>query len=400
MFRWIFASTALLGAASASAQATIDPPSPYSAMVRVEFDRGEARVTLASGPADASGRRVTADDPVRIASISKLVVALGVMRLVEAGTLDLDRDVSDWLGWRLRHPDHPEVPITLRLLLSHRSGLMDGDDLYVIPLGDTVRGRLDDRRVWDRAHGPGGFYRYTNLNFPVIASVMETATGERFDRLMTRLVLRPLKLDACFNWSGCSDRAVARAVTLREADGTVSRDALGGRLPACLVYTRSDDAPCDLSGYRLGDNGGLFSPQGGLRISARDLARIGQMLLRRGDGFLKPASIDAMVTPAWRYDGANGVTGEGADDGFFCAYGLAVQALAAKGPRCRDDPFGDGVARVGHSGGAYGLKSGLWIDRARGRGVAYFATAVDEQAHPGRRSAFTAVAERLATGGR
>lgn len=384
--------------AAGAAASPVATPSPYSAMVRVAFDRKAVRTMLATGPADADGRRVTADDPVRIASISKLVTALGVMRLVEAGKLDLDRDVSEVLGWRLRHPNFPDVPITLRLLLSHRSGLMDGDELYLIPLGETVRTRLADPRVWDRDHAPGTFFRYTNLNFPVVASVMEAATGERFDRLMTRIVLQPLKLDACFNWSGCSDRAIVRAVTLRGPNGSVRRDALGGKAPACLVYLRSKDAPCDLTGYRPGDNGALFSPQGGLRISMRDLARLGQMLLRGGDGFLTPASVDMLIAPAWRYDGANGVTGEGGDGGFFCAYGLAVQTLAAKGPKCRDDPFGDGAARVGHSGDAYGLKSGLWIDRRTGRGVAYFATVVPIEGQDGRRSAFTAIEETLTTG--
>lgn len=381
----------------ATASERISPPSSYSAMVRVEFDRKSVHPTLAAGSADASGRRVTADDPVRVASISKLVTALGVMRLVEAGTLDLDRDVSDWLGWRLRHPNHPDVPITLRLLLSHRSGLMDGDDLYLIPLGETVRGRLADPRVWDRLHAPGTFFRYTNLNFPLVASVMEAATGERFDRLMMRLVLRPLKLDACFNWSGCSSGAIGAAVTLFGADAAVRRDALGGRPPDCPVNTALG-APCDLSTYQLGDNGALFSPQGGLRISMRDLAKIGRMLLRNGDAFLTPPSIAVLTTPAWRYDGGNGVTAESGDGGFFCAYGLAVQTLAARGPKCRDDPFGDRVARVGHSGDAYGLKSGLWIDRRRGRGVAYFATALPPAGQGGRRSAFTRVEEELARG--
>lgn len=387
-------------AASIAAAASVAVPSPHSARVRVAFDRSAVRVTLAEGAADASGRRVTADDPVRIASISKLVVALGVMRLVEAGTLDLDRDVSDWLGWRLRHPDYPETPITLRLLLSHRSGLSDGEDLYIIPLGQTVRARLSDPRVWDRDHAPGGFFRYTNLNFPVIATVMEAATGERFDRLMTRLVLGPLKVDACFNWSGCSPRAVARAVTLFGADGAVRRDALGGKPPACLVYTERDGAACDLSTYRPGDNGGLFSPQGGLRISMRGLARIGRMLLRDGDGFLKPASIAELASPAWRYDGRNGVTGEGGDSGFMCAYGLAVQTLGVTGGKCRSDPFGDGRPRIGHAGEAYGLLSGLWLDRAAGTGVAYFATTNPDAPPPGRQSAFAAVEEELATGGR
>jgi CubicO group peptidase (beta-lactamase class C family) len=85
-------------------------------------------------------RNVTADDPVRIASISKLVTALGVMRLVDQGRLDLGRDVSDYLGYPVRHPAFPDRKITLRLLLSHQSGLIDADELYLIPLGVTVTG--------------------------------------------------------------------------------------------------------------------------------------------------------------------------------------------------------------------------------------------------------------------
>ena len=52
--------------------------------------------------------------------------------------------MSDYLGWRLRNPAFPDRPITLAMLLSHRSSLIDGDDLYIIPLGETLRGRLAD----------------------------------------------------------------------------------------------------------------------------------------------------------------------------------------------------------------------------------------------------------------
>jgi CubicO group peptidase (beta-lactamase class C family) len=83
------------------------------ATVAVAFDRHHIRPALAEGLGDhATQRKVTADSPVRIASISKLITALGVMRLVDAGVLDLDRDVSDYLGWRLRNPAFPETPIT------------------------------------------------------------------------------------------------------------------------------------------------------------------------------------------------------------------------------------------------------------------------------------------------
>src|SRR6476646_2805884 len=156
---------------------------PRSAQVRVAFDADVITTVHASGYADrATKRRVTADDPVRVASVSKTVVALGVLRLIEAGSLDLDRNVSDYLGWPLRNPAFPDTPITLRLLLSHRSSLSDNAD-YAIPLGKTLRETVTDPKAWDSAHPPGAWFHYTNLNFPVVASVMERVTGERFDRL-------------------------------------------------------------------------------------------------------------------------------------------------------------------------------------------------------------------------
>ncbi|MBB4154997.1 CubicO group peptidase (beta-lactamase class C family) [Sphingomonas jinjuensis] len=364
------------------------------AAVRIAFSTDSVTHIRAHGLADrATGRRVTADSDVRVASISKLVVALGVMRLVEARRLDLDRDVSAYLGWRLRNPGFPDTPITLRLLLSHRSSLTDGAD-YLIPLGDTLRARVADSRAWDAEHRPGSFFRYTNLNFPVVASVIERVTGERFDRAMQRLVIAPLGIDACYGWATCSNGAIAEAVVLYRANGAVATDDLHGRPPPCPVIAPSG---CDLSLYRPGDNGALFSPQGGLRISTRGLARIGQMLLRKGDGFLSAGSIDELERVVWIYDGSNGATAEGPGGGFFCRYGLAMQTLPTSRSGCRDDLFGDGHQHVGHAGDAYGLKSGLWIDRRAGTGVAYVVTAVPEDSR-GRHSAFSREEERMALG--
>lgn len=392
---WLAVALALAGAAHGA-----EPV----ATVRVAFDRDGVTDTRVHGFADiAAGRRVTAGDPVRVASISKLVVAIGVMRLVEAGTLDLDADVSELLGWPLRNPAFPDTPITLRLLLSHRASLTDAAGYYAVPLGGALRDLLGDPRAWDREHAPGTFYRYANLGFPLVASVMESATGERFDLLMQRLVLRPLGLQACYNWASCSDATVARAVVLYGDEQKPVNDDNHGRRPACPVY-RAGDGGCDLSQWRPGVNGALFSPQGGLRISANGLARIGRMLLNDGmlDGVrvLQPASVQAMIQPLWTYAPGTGITGEEDESGQssignLCRYGLAVQTLSTPREGCRDDLFDDGVPRVGHQGSAYGLLSGLWIDRDAGTGVAYFATGVPD-APAGGHSAFTAVEEGLA----
>ena len=182
------------------------------------------------------------------------------MKLVEQGQLDLDRDVTAYLGWNLRNPNFPGGVVTLRMLLSHTSSVRDHDDQYVIPLGSSLREVLADPKSWDSANGPGtGYFTYSNLNFPIVGSVIEIVTGERFDIWMRRNVLDPMKLDACYNWPTCSDAAVARAVELDSPDGKPQKDDLHGRRPACPVFV-SEGAPCDLTRWSLGDNGSLFAP--------------------------------------------------------------------------------------------------------------------------------------------
>lgn len=406
----LLASGCARGAAAADPlQALVDGQpgvSPgFSGLAAVVVDRGGERRAEARGLAivdPAAARPMSVDAPVRVASVSKLVTTLGVLRLVEAGRLDLDRDVSDDLGWRLRNPAHPDVPITLRLLLSHRSSLLD-DGGYFFPLGATLEGSLS-AKSW-HAQPPGAVFSYTNLNFGVVASVMERVTGERFDRLMRRLVLEPLAIDACYNWSGCSDAAVARAAALyrksRNEDGwapspdwVAQVDDLRGRRPACLVRLATPDASCDLASYRPGDNGTLFSPQGGLRISVRDLGRVARLLLADGelDGvrLLRADTVQQMLTPLWQQ-------GEGATDetygGLMRCYALSAQCLIGGG----DQPVAGDPRWVGHMGDAYGLWSGLWIDRATGRGYAYAVTgtAANPAGYGGERSNFRAYEEAL-----
>jgi len=364
---------------------------PPMAQVGVAFDRGGEVGSFADGLADPqSGRAITPDDPARVASITKLVVAIGVMRLVEQGRLDLDSDVSAKLGWRLRNPAFPERPISTRMLLSHTSSVRDGIDYWAIPLGSSIEDSVADAKAWDDRHPPSGYFTYSNLNYPIIAALVERITGERFDRWMRAEVLQPMQLDACMNWSGCSDDAIARAVVLMQ-DGKAVRDDLRGKPPECPAVPGKDGS-CELSKWQAGENGALFSPQGGLRISARGLARVGRMLLNGGTmdsvRILSPQSVDTLLAPAWRFDGSNGET----DHGFYCSYGLASQQIPTRIPGCNDDPAGDGIARVGHAGDAYGLRSGLWIDRASRTGVAYFVTGLVE-VPPRGRSAYRAAEE-------
>ena len=137
----------------------------------------------APGIADPATRRAaTPDDPVRIASISKLVVAIGVMRLVEQGRLDLDSDVSTngSAGACATRPfPTGRSPFAYCCRTPVRCATM------TINMSSRWADRCTGARrpaSWDPATPRARLFQYANLNFPIVASMIERVTGERFDR--------------------------------------------------------------------------------------------------------------------------------------------------------------------------------------------------------------------------
>jgi CubicO group peptidase (beta-lactamase class C family) len=340
----------------------------------------------------------------RIASVSKFVTTLGVLRLVEQGTLSLDRDVSDYLGFRLRNPAFPGQPVTLRMLLTHTSSLRD-EAGYSWGAATSLKFAIEAKPgAWDQQRPPGAWFSYCNLNWGVIGTVMEAATGERFDLLMQRLVLSPLGLEGGFNVAAFGPGKLANLATLYR-----KRPAAGGDWnPAGPWIAQVDDfstvrpaPPAGLEHYQVGSNGTLFSPTGGLRISAADLGKIMLMLLDQGSvngsQFLRPATISSMFSTQWRYDPAvpNGDT----HHGLFTSWGLGVQHF---GPGQSDTSrlVADGSYRAsGHLGEAYGLYSVFAIDRFNRSGIVVLigGTARDPATTPGAYSPLSRQEERVLT---
>lgn len=345
----------------------------------------------------------------RVASISKPVVALGAMRLVEQGSLDLDRDISDYLGWPLRNPSFPDKAITARMLFGHTSSLRDAD-FYYPPLGHTLRDLLvPEGRYWDKGRhfaapssvkdrSPGICYSYCNLGYGIMGSMIEKLTGKRFDLYMKDTIFDPLRIDGGFNPNLLSDEGFSRLSPIYRKcppqDDTWNSDGpwypqvddYGGVRPKLPVrIMEGEETSSRLEDYRLGENGSLFSPQGGMRICARDLAKIAQLLIGGGEmdpGFgpaqaggapressgprrgririVSEESVAAMMTPGWkrRRDGSN------CEEEHSRVYATGIGLMRQTGP-------GGGPALWGHRGNAYGFLGGLFADRKSGSGYVY-----------------------------
>jgi CubicO group peptidase (beta-lactamase class C family) len=376
---------------------------------------GSKRLPSGARPAEP----IDQDTMFRIASISKFVTTLGTMKLVEQGRLSLDADVSDYLGYRLRNPHFPDTPITLRMLLTHRSSLRDDGGFKFAPdvslqqvllPGGPLYGKGD---MWSSTAAPGKYFEYVNFNWGIIATIMERAGGERFDRLMRHLIFDPMNLKAGFYLADFAPARIDNIATLyrkREKDGDEKWDPNGPWIAQSDDFANEQAvAPPGLERYVVGTNGTLFGPQGSLRISALDLAQIMLMLMNDGSyhgrQILERATVAAMferqVTLA-----PNGENGTGDSDNFhglIHAWGLGNQQFTdtslVRNGRAEGDRLveGGGFTGVGHLGWSWGLNALFVFDRASKNGMIYVCSGVgaNPDLQPGRFSSEARFQERI-----
>lgn len=350
-------------------------------------DGGEVIYERGFGLADAAAQRpATAHSIYRVASISKAATATALMLLYDEGKIDLDRDVSDYLDFQLRHPGYPDKPITLRMLLSHQSSLHDGEGYFNFSramFGKALHlrelfvpgGQYYTEDLW-LDHEPGAFFTYANCPWGIVAAVVERVGGQRFDRFCAERLFAPLGMDAAFNVRQLQ-HFDSLAVLYRYEDGAwqAQADDYGGQRPEPLV---AED-------YELGSNGLLFGPQGSLRTSVHDLAKF--MLLHLNDGatadrpLLQPATVRLMHDNHWTYDGRNGDTYHD----FFFSWGLGFHRITHRDSM--DVVFPD-TDMIGHPGEAYGLISDMYFDRAKGRGVIFVTNGSKKDFAAGERTTF------------
>lgn len=311
------------------------------------FDNGETQ---------RCRRNLKPSTKMRMASVSKMALSFALHDMASDGLVDLDADVSEYLGWSLRNPAFPDRAITARQLLSHTSSIRDPDAYWVAaPGGFQVLFEGESLPFADEGveadTGPGAYFTYANLNYGILATIMERAAGARFDEIMRTRLFEALELDAGFNWSGVSRKARRRGAALyrmEEGRWTAQVDdaeMLSSRAP---VFLRPDDFDTNhyLENYAPGENATLFSPQGGMRASVVDLVALLSVL--RAD--------ESLSETEWRYeqDSPNGDT----ENGFYHQFGRGVQIVDG------DASLAEGLTFAGHSGEAYGLNSGAWLIRA------------------------------------
>jgi CubicO group peptidase (beta-lactamase class C family) len=150
------------------------------------------------GIADPSERAVTPQTPFWLASLAKPVTALAVMQLVEAGHVELDAPVQRYLPYFRLADEQVSAAITVRHLLNHTSGLSveTGNEKYPSQamLDWTPEQRV--RELSDNAltHPAGTTYEYSNVNYAILALIVETVSGQSFESYVQEHIFNPLEM--------------------------------------------------------------------------------------------------------------------------------------------------------------------------------------------------------------
>lgn len=130
----------------------------------------------------------------RPGSVSKLFTWTAVMQQVQAGKLNLDADVNQYLDFKI--PPFEGKPVTLRNLMTHTGGFAETAK-YLIMFGERKPdplGKLLARWVPDRIYAPGSMPAYSNYGASVAGYIVERVSGEPFNAYVARHIFAPLQM--------------------------------------------------------------------------------------------------------------------------------------------------------------------------------------------------------------
>lgn len=253
----------------------------------------------------------TAETVYRVGSVSKLFTDVAVMQLVEAGKLNLDAPVTDYVPdfKPAAKPDHK--PITLRMLMAHRSGLIREPPAgnYFDPTEPTLEKTIASLNGVDLVYAPGERQKYSNAAIGLVGYTLQKSQNEKFEAFVQRQVLEPLGM---------------------KVSSFVPTPAVKKNLAEAVMWTyhgREFPAPT----FELG-----MAPAGCMYSTVLDLAKFQSCLFAdgkvNGKPLLHPSTIQTMFTPQFAK--------EGTTDGF--GLGFHVSDF-------------DGRKKVDHGGAIYGF---------------------------------------------
>ena len=247
-----------------------------------------------------------------LSSASKAITATALMHLFQQNLFSLDDNVNDHLAFDINHPDFPEVPITIKMLLSHTSGIKDNWNFMPFYNGDspidldyylsqyfTPGGEFFDINSNFTDYTPGTGFSYSNIGAALVGLLAEEISNQSFNEYCIENIFQPLGMSNAYWFLSEIDNLNEVASPHQLAEG-------------------STDSLIVLENYGYSDY-----PAGQLRTTSNNLAKFMSSFINNGmyNGIeiLNPATIALMETVhypdvasdqglIWYYKNLNGRT--------------------------------------------------------------------------------------------
>ncbi len=304
---------------------------------------GQVHATAEYGWAEKNVRPMTSDTKIRVASLSKTILALVVYRLIDDEMLDIDTDISEYLGYTVQNPSYPDVPITLRVLLAHSSGLVNAS--YVHSL-EQLQSHLQKPSAYTQ-YEPGTHYEYNNFAYGIVGTICELVTGKSVTTLLNEYFFNPMGIEASYIPALLNANEIA---VLYDDNHNVARGVRTQQNQLSFTETAG-------KGFKL------YS--GGLTMSATDYAKLLTLLMNDGiyDGVRYLSSESIELIHSVQSTRVNGKIGQGM-------------------PVLTRYKFYGGKKLQYHTGSAYGVYSLYTYDRATKTGVVILTIGAKEGRDP------------------
>jgi len=212
----------------------------------------------------------------QVSSLSKFVSAVGIMKLIEMGKINLDTAVSSYLKrWKLPQSDFENEQVTIRRLLSHTAGLTDElgyngfenrDSIQSIESSLTKAKDADSDISGEVRVGiePGSEWKYSGGGFTLLQLVVEETSGQSFNDFMIANLFRPLIMNS--STYILNDSLSNRLCEFYNSNNTAAPHFYYTSLAATSLYTSLSDLEIFFQLFLKGKNGepigrGIISPE-------------------------------------------------------------------------------------------------------------------------------------------
>lgn len=187
----------------------------------------------------ATGEKLTSESTFQLASTSKPFTAAAILMLYEEGLLDIDDWVTNF------YPDFPYKKVTIRHLLSHRSGIPDYMKLggyfnkkYIT--NEDVMNMFAQRKP--RAYNSvNTVFKYNNSNYVVLAAIVEKVSGQDFGEFLQENIFEPLEMNSTWVWHPTQSHKTGQTYGYNSAWTPRAPDKFDGTTGDKGIYSTAED---------------------------------------------------------------------------------------------------------------------------------------------------------------